>query len=326
LLQGSTPFTALDVLDHVAAREAAEQAADDQQQQQRQQHLGELRALLQPQADQAAGAGQQQQQQQIDQAAHGPVPWTQAIFNIIWAASQVTLVAGPRQRCAVLEEVRRDSPFNIPSFMMVPVPELRKLGYIPRYSTRDVAGSARHGGGTWKPVPVSELPPGSVTVFLSHRWLGNGCPDDENGTKLRQALLVAEFVAEKHKIPVELVYLWIDYSVVDQSDPMPGVQALPIYIACCDEFVYVHHDQYWERAWCLTEQYMYWKLCRGRPKHCLRPGPAPGATGGVSHQQAHLVSEPNDAQPPDPALGKLFAEADRVALATLTSIMPEEGE
>lgn len=26
------------------------------------------------------------------------------------------------------------------------------------------------------------------------------------------------------------------------------------YISCCDFFVYLNHPEYWERAWCLTEQ------------------------------------------------------------------------
>lgn len=30
------------------------------------------------------------------------------------------------------------------------------------------------------------LPPGAVLVFLSHRWLGPGRPDDEQGTKTKQ--------------------------------------------------------------------------------------------------------------------------------------------
>ena len=38
----------------------------------------------------------------------------------------------------------------------------------------------------FEPLQVDELPPGCVVVFVSHRWLGRGCPDDDKGTKLKQ--------------------------------------------------------------------------------------------------------------------------------------------
>lgn len=42
------------------------------------------------------------------------------------------------------------------------------------------------GDSGFTPLPADELPAGSVVVFVSHRWLGNGCPDDDKGTKLQQ--------------------------------------------------------------------------------------------------------------------------------------------
>lgn len=54
----------------------------------------------------------------------------------------------------------------------------------------------------------------------------------------------------------------------------PNPQALPVYIACCDVFVWVHHDQYWQRAWCLTEQ--------------VRPGRVRGAACVLRMQHRHV--------------------------------------
>ena len=33
---------------------------------------------------------------------------------------------------------------------------------------------------------------------------------------------------------------------------MRGVNALGLYIACCDAFISFDHPEYWSRAWCLA--------------------------------------------------------------------------
>lgn len=91
--------------------------------------------------------------------------------------------------------------------------------------------------------------------------MGNGCPDDAQSTKLRQVLAAAGHVAVLRGVPLERVYLWVDYSVVDQDNPMPGVQALPIYVACSEEFVYIEHEAYWERAWCVHSRIIMIHVC-----------------------------------------------------------------
>jgi hypothetical protein len=30
---------------------------------------------------------------------------------------------------------------------------------------------------------------------------------------------------------------------------MPGIQILPAYMACCDDFLHLWNPEYWERAW-----------------------------------------------------------------------------
>lgn len=56
------------------------------------------------------------------------------------------------------------------------------------------------------------------------------------------------------------LYVWNDFSCVDQSSPLPGVQALPLYQMACDAFVLVEHPQYFDRAWCRTEAYLQARL------------------------------------------------------------------
>ncbi len=107
---------------------------------------------------------------------------------------------------------------------------------------------------------------------------------------------------------------------------------LPIYIACCDAFVWVHHDQYHSRAWCLTEQFMFWKLNRSRVlgelihtrlKLTLNVDRHTHASGKFClTADGALEQRPAEERPRDPALGMLAVESDRVALATMTSILP----
>ncbi|PNH08707.1 hypothetical protein TSOC_004736 [Tetrabaena socialis] len=238
-------------------------------------------------------------------------PWSQAMANVTWAVSQVAMARGASRRRAVLRRLQAEAPFTLPAMSVVSVAQLRELGRIPRFSLPGSAQDLQGGGPDFRPLPVDGLPSDedSIVVFVSHRWLGNGCPDDEHGTKLKQVYAIAQYVADFRRVPLDKVYLWLDYSVVDQSNPMPGVQALPIYIACCDEFVYVKHEQYWQRAWCLTEQFMDWKLAGGDVKHVLDP-------------DTLTASVESRVRPPDPSFGKLAVESDRIALATITSIMP----
>ncbi|GLI60534.1 hypothetical protein VaNZ11_002681 [Volvox africanus] len=247
-------------------------------------------------------------------------PWIQAMSNIVWAVSQVAMVETAPGRRAFLRQLVREAPFCLPPMAVVSAAQLRAEGCIPRYSRRrelrevlpSTPSSLSPPEPAYQPLAVDDLPPSAVVVFVSHRWLGRGSPDDDHRTKLKQVMAIAAHMSKRLGVPEDDVYLWLDYSVIDQDNPMPGVQALPVYIACCEEFVYIHHDEYWQRAWCLTEQFMHWKLATTERKHALDP------------HTLDLTSENAWERPPDPTYGKLAVEADRVALATMTSILPYE--
>ena len=59
---------------------------------------------------------------------------------------------------------------------------------------------------------------------------------------------------------------------------------------------------------------MHWKLASSESRHALSP-----LTETVRAESARQ-------RPPDPTYGKLAVEADRVALATMTSIMPYDDD
>ncbi|GIM06512.1 hypothetical protein Vretimale_10811 [Volvox reticuliferus] len=244
-------------------------------------------------------------------------PWIQAMSNIAWAVSQVAMVETAPARRIFLRHLVREAPFCLPPMTVVSVAQLLAEGCIPRYSRQRESGGPHQSTTStsrpvYQPLTVDDLPPSAVVVFVSHRWLGRGSPDDDHRTKLKQVMAIAAHMSKCRGVPEKEVFLWLDYSVIDQDNPMPGVQALPIYIACCEEFVYIQHDEYWQRAWCLTEQFMHWKLATSGRKHVLNP------------HTLDLALENARERPPDPTYGKLAMEADRVALATMTSILPYE--
>lgn len=107
---------------------------------------------------------------------------------------------------------------------------------------------------------------------------------------------------------------------------------------------------------------MHWKLRTSANKYCLKhtspkaghgkkahhPAPAAAAASHVQQQQhqqgmalapdgsgvsvamlqgdMELVAESAAVRPPDPSLGRLSVETDRVALATMAAILPYDGD
>jgi len=232
--------------------------------------------------------------------------WVQAIFNTIWLVSRLTALETPAERRKMLTALAPSAPFQMPLMVVVPYDTLRNLGRLPK---RDTSKSAEENG--WQgPIPAPMLPEDAVVIFLSHRWLQPGNPDDKHGTKFKQIMEVMDLIALQlgGKEQTSKLYLWADYCCIDQCNPFPGVQMLPAYVACCDEFAYVVHPEYDNRAWCRTEQFMHWRLkCHSR-KWRLEAG---------------NVKDEKPAPCPDPASGELYSEEDRVALVNMTSLFDD---
>lgn len=115
----------------------------------------------------------------------------------------------------------------------------------------------------------------SKIVFVSHRWLRpkEAHPDDKLNSKLhricqagldycaRTRIQVEDIETEKSSstsmsLDPEDCYLWIDYCCIDQTDigiKTRSIQALPFYILLSDTFLYLDHQDYLHRAWCMLE-------------------------------------------------------------------------
>jgi len=96
-------------------------------------------------------------------------------------------------------------------------------------------------------------------VFISHRWLSQKHPDDENNTKLEhtQQLAIAN---------PGWKYFWLDYMCVPQSkkrfeDQATAINSLPHYVKCCSSLITLCGNEgeasltvYRKRGWCRLEQ------------------------------------------------------------------------
>ena len=51
----------------------------------------------------------------------------------------------------------------------------------------------------------------------------------------------------------EEVYFWIDWPCIDQTNPAPGVAALPAYVSTCHAICAAWNAEYASRAWCRVE-------------------------------------------------------------------------
>lgn len=176
-----------------------------------------------------------------------------------------------------------------PPMLVISWRKLRELGHIPRSSEGHAVSIAqalaevaeRHAsappprmlqyednpfGGASVPAeyfPCLDSELGTVPrinlVMVSHRWCrpsrdpALAHPDDEAGTKA--GMLVEYGLREHSSEAARETYFWIDYCSVDQDNPWPGIQALPLYISnCAGGMVVVANDEYESRAWCRLEQ------------------------------------------------------------------------
>ena len=113
----------------------------------------------------------------------------------------------------------------------------------------------------------------SVTFFVSHRWLTDTAPDDNENSKAKTLYNFAEWWSsywhgKERKTPLK-VYFWIDYACIDQDDKAEGILCLPLYISACGGIVECMRTTGWKaesqgqgyytRGWCLLEANLAFK-------------------------------------------------------------------
>ena len=137
--------------------------------------------------------------------------------------------------------------------VVVPLTTYKSTKQIPRRSFRNL---------TQHHVPASSLGPDDQVLFFSQRWLtpsprAEASPDDApGGTKYKQLMAACSAYMKTNGVAEKNVYLWLDYSSVDQDDDtllVKGVNSLALYVCSCDAFISIDHADYFDRGWCLME-------------------------------------------------------------------------
>ena len=137
--------------------------------------------------------------------------------------------------------------------VVVPLTTFKTHGKIPRRSAH--TRTEHH-------MLTSALGPDDKVVFFSQRWLtpsprSAASPDDApGGTKYKQLLAACKEYMKETSTAEEHVYIWLDYSSVDQDDDtllVKGVNSLALYVCSCDAFISIDHADYFDRGWCLME-------------------------------------------------------------------------
>ena len=109
---------------------------------------------------------------------------------------------------------------------------------------------------------------------------------------------------------LEEVYFWIDWPCVDQTNPAPGVAALPTYVSTCHAICAAWNDEYADRAWCRVELITAQAFMRtGDRIFVCEETSAPLLTGQRVHKERVQVLHPLD--------GKLTNEDDRKVVQRL---------
>ena len=109
-------------------------------------------------------------------------------------------------------------------------------------------------------VGVDAIAEDGKVLFISQRWLtpkgDPPSPDDAELTKYTAVVKAAKAWAALEGVAEEKLYIWIDYSSVDQDDLSEltkGVNSLGLFVCSADAFITIEHPDYFDRGWCLLE-------------------------------------------------------------------------
>ncbi|KIH93323.1 hypothetical protein SPBR_04067 [Sporothrix brasiliensis 5110] len=176
-------------------------------------------------------------------------------------------------------------------FKCVPYRAFAVAGHLPGGAdnlARRVAAPVD--GGTVEDSPDS-VDAVDYVVFISYRWINvtrdATAPDDAAHTQYRRICAAVEAFLQRHAdVTADRLGLWIDHACVDQTNPAPGIAALPMLVAQCNAVISLTSADYYDRAWCSVEVMMAQVLCRAYGLHAwyehvvdadshgtLRPGP-----------------------------------------------------
>jgi len=193
--------------------------------------------------------------------------------------------------------------------------------YVVQLRAFNEAGKLSRPADELQTVNIADLPVDAFVAFISHRWLQpsleDGHPDDKNKTKFNLICRLMQQLAADNRLLVDKIYLWIDYSSLQQAPAALNrtINSLPLAIQLCDVFVSLEHEEYWHRSWCLAEVMFALKAFdkRGYPQlyqskgALLSPIPKP-----------HKCADYDMVHPWAVRSGKLTRESDRRKMILFT--------
>eukprot|EP00929_Paragymnodinium_shiwhaense_P067295 TRINITY_DN33889_c0_g1_i1.p1 TRINITY_DN33889_c0_g1~~TRINITY_DN33889_c0_g1_i1.p1 ORF type:complete len:1567 (-),score=249.67 TRINITY_DN33889_c0_g1_i1:238-4938(-) len=134
-----------------------------------------------------------------------------------------------------------------PAMMLVPWQTIESLGRIP-HSCEHRTITLEQGA-----TIASSLGARFFIEMCSHRWASPYAPDFRENSKARALVEWA-----KYRWSCGLgTFFWIDYACIDQSDIVPGVIMLPLYVSSCNAIVCFDSPEYEGRGWCRAERVLF---------------------------------------------------------------------
>ena len=119
---------------------------------------------------------------------------------------------------------------------------------------------------------------------------------------------------------IEEVYFWIDWPCIDQTNPAPGVAALPAYVSTCHAICAAWNDEYADRAWCRVELITAQAFMRtGDRIFVCEETSAPLLTDTKVHKEKVKVSHPLDGRLTNEAIRFPCSAGKQEKLAAMTT-------
>jgi len=90
--------------------------------------------------------------------------------------------------------------------------------------------------------------PREIDAFISHSWR-----DDSVDSWELLSAWGTEFVKTHNRMPV----LWLDKACISEDQLQQSLVCLPVFLACCEDFVILYSPTYLQRLWCIMELFVY---------------------------------------------------------------------